>query len=338
VLLVLHRQVSRSNNDTHVDMRKLYLRNYAHHRPNVCNYATRRNDRILPVPGPTRAATRARRRLGAFLAEQRFTAGKTLVEAGAALKVSDATVSRYESGEVQIGWPTVETLLRLYSALPEHDAEAERLWEAVRDEPPPVRLPAGTPRNFRRLVNEEREARGERALAPFVVPGLAQTATYAEAVINAAHRFHGSEAAVRDVVSTRIRRQKRLEGHEPLRLHAVIDESVIIRPVGGPQVMREQLAHLLTLSRLPHVTVQIVRFAVGAYGTMQGATTILDYPEPGEVPGVYLEYPAGGAWVDDAGDVSRFTAMFEDVSELALSATETSDLIQQRMRSLDDEE
>lgn len=319
-------------------MRNLYLRNYAYHNRDVCNCTTSRDDRILHVPGPTRASTRARRRLGAFLAQRRLAAGKTLVEAGAALKVTDATASRYESGEVQIGWPTVETLLRLYSVPAEDYPEAERLWEAVRDEPPPVRLPAGTPRNFRRLVNEEREALGARALAPYVVPGLAQTARYAEALITAAHRFHRSDAAVRDVVSTRIRRQNRLEGQDPLYLHAVIDESVIIRPVGGKEVMREQLAHLLSLATRPHVTLQIVRFAVGAYGTMQGAATILDYPEPGEVPGVYLEYPAGGAWVDDAEDVSRFTAMFDDVSQLAMSPADTSDLIQQRMRALDDEE
>jgi hypothetical protein len=67
---------------------------------------------------------------------------------------------------------------------------------------------------------------------------------------------------------------------------------------------------------------------------MSGSCTIVGYPEPDETPGVYLEYPASDAWVDDAEDVSRFTTMFDDVSAQALSPAETSQLIRRRMRAL----
>jgi hypothetical protein len=280
--------------------------------------------------------TRCKKRLGAFLLNTRERAGKTAIEAAAELKQdTPSTVNRYEAGEVLANWGTVRTLLDFYGANTEEFDQASRLWEDARVEPRSVRLPSGAPRAYRKLVNaEQREAVRERELAPSVVPGLLQTQRYAQALLESGHRFHRLTTRPQDVLAARMRRQKPLEGEDPLAVHALIDEAAIRRLVGGADVMREQLAQLLVVAEKPNITLQVVPFAAGAYGTMNGSCIILDYPEPDDPPGVYLEYPAGGAWVEDLDDVNRFTTMFDDVAQLALSPADTTDLIHDQLRAL----
>lgn len=277
------------------------------------------------------APTRAKRRLGKYLVELRTAVHATTVEAAEVLRSTDSTVSRYESGHVLPVWATVRALVDFYGGGTDEVLRAQALWDDARDEAPPVRLPAGTPRSFRRLVTAEREATRIQEISPSVVPGLLQTEDYVQA-LNAPLHYSGLEARVDDVVSVRLRRQERLsEADDPLGLHVVLDEAVIRRVVGGPDVMRRQLHHLLAQMERPNVTVQVVPFSTGAYGTMTGACTIVHYPEPDE-PSVYLEYPAGGTWVENREDVDRFIAMHGEVSKVALSHEQSADMIKERMR------
>ncbi|MGQ0838892.1 helix-turn-helix domain-containing protein [Actinokineospora sp.] len=279
--------------------------------------------------------TRAKKRLGQFLGELRNHAGKTLLDAARELKTSDSTVSRYESGDVLPVWSSVKALIDYYKADDEARLAAVRLWETADDEPAPVRLPLGTSRAFRRFVNAEREGTTERIIAPVVVPGLLQTERYVRAINANIPRYHNPDARIEGHVTSRLNRQRQLEGPDALVLHAVIDEAVIRREVGGRDVMHEQLARLLVLGARPNITVQVLLFGAGVYGTMSGPCMIIDFPEPDDLAGVYLEYPAGGAWVENDDDVRRFTTMFEDASAAALSPGDTADLIRQKMRAFE---
>jgi transcriptional regulator with XRE-family HTH domain len=274
-------------------------------------------------------ATRLRKRLGSFLRELRQRAKKSPDEAALYLKVERPTVTRYETGELLPGWPTVHMLLSFYGATAEDLDRAARLYEDAKDELRSVRLTAGASKAFRKLVNAEREAVRERRLAPLVVPGLLQTKRYAQALIEAGHALHNPDMRPDSVIATRMERQKPLEGPDPMVLHALIDEAVIHREIGGPEILGEQLDHLLELAKRPNITLQVIPYTAGGYGTMNGSFIIVDYPESGITPGVYLEYPAGGAWVDNEHDVHRFTPTFGEVSALALSPADTTDLIQQ---------
>jgi hypothetical protein len=250
-------------------------------------------------------------------------------EAADHLKARRPTVSRYETGEVLPVWSTVHMLLTFYRATEEDLAQAARLFDDAKDEPRSVRLTAGASKAFRKLVNAEREAVRERRLAPFVIPGLLQTKRYAQALIEAGSALHDPEMRLDSAVATRMERQEPLEGPDPMLLHALIDEAAIRREIGGTTVLREQLDHLLVVADRPNITLQVIPYTAGGYGTMNGSFVIVDYPEPDAVPGVYLEYPAGGAWVDNEADVKRFTTTFDQVAARALSPADTTDLIHQ---------
>ncbi len=171
-------------------------------------------------------------------------------------------------------------------------------------------------------------------MCPFVVHGLLQTERYARALMDAAHRFRPPGASVDAAITARLARQQRLTEQEPLKLHVILDESVIMRVTGGAEVMREQLEHLLVMAERETITVQVVPYVVGAYGTMAGDCTIVTYPEPADSPNVYLEYTAGGNWVEDQEDVEKFLGFFRDTAEAALSPEETVRLINDRIGTL----
>lgn len=279
--------------------------------------------------------TRAKIRLGRFLADLRNRVGISRASAAQEIKTNDSTVGRYEAGHVLPVWGTVLTLLRLYEASAKERKVASDLWDNANDEPPSIRLPTGTPKAFRRLVNAEREAPSERRIELSIIPGLLQTEAYARALMDAGRALHRPDTKVDNLVATRIARQQRLVGADPLNLHVLIDESAILREVGGPDVMREQLAYLLVVAARPNIKLQVVPLRAGAYGLMNGSCVIVDYPQVAETPAVFLEYPAGGAWVDNAEDVERFTTMFDEVAKLAVTPAKSTDLIHKRIKALE---
>jgi hypothetical protein len=99
--------------------------------------------------------------------------------------------------------------------------------------------------------------------------------------------------------------------------------------------MVEQLNHLLDMGERDNVTIQIVPFDVGSYGTMEGAFMILGYPGDDDLPAVYLEYVGGGAWVENESDVGRFSAMFDEVARQALTSKDSAALIAGEVRDLE---
>ncbi|OEV32004.1 hypothetical protein AN219_01555, partial [Streptomyces nanshensis] len=107
-------------------------------------------------------------------------------------------------------------------------------------------------------IGLETDAASLRVYEPQVVPGLLQTRPYAEAVVAGALPEAGA-ADIERRVQVRMRRQERIrEDRTPLRLWAVLDESVLRREVGGRHTMAEQLEYLNEMSQQPHVTLQVM--------------------------------------------------------------------------------
>jgi len=242
-------------------------------------------------------------------------------------------MSRYETGQIRPSWAALQALLGLYRATDEQRTEAAQLWEDSGEPGARVVTPAGSSKAFRAYLRGEAEAATERVVTSIAIPGLLQTQAYARALNASGRQFHASERTER-YVSARMSRQARLTGPSPLRLHAVIDEATIHRVVGDPSVMIEQLNHLVEMGQHDNVTIQVIPYRNGAYGTMSGAFMIIGYAGD-DLPAVYLEHAAGGVWVENEADVERFGAMFEEIANGALTREESEALIADEVRDLE---
>jgi len=129
----------------------------------------------------------------------------------------------------------------------------EKMEERLRDLP--------FPPSYRPFVPHERSARVLRLFEVTLIPGLFQTPEYARAMLAARPHVTGDE--VEDLLSARLTRPEILDGEDAPLIYAVLDEAVLHRQVGGPEVMREQLEHLVALSRRPAITIQVSHLAWG---------------------------------------------------------------------------
>lgn len=105
-----------------------------------------------------------------------------------------------------------------------------------------------------------------------LAPGLLQTAEYAQAVFRGSPPLR-ADAELDRVVQVRLRRQRRLVENPPLELVAVVDETVLRRPIGEVQVMQEQLRHLERQAALPSVCFQVLPASAGAHEGLNGEQT-----------------------------------------------------------------
>ncbi|MEV0906073.1 helix-turn-helix domain-containing protein [Streptomyces hokutonensis] len=275
----------------------------------------------MPV-GPT---TR-RRQLGADLRRLREAKALTLEEAGARVGISKATLSRYETKEGTVKWPAVDALCREYGA-----SDAERLalvelakgakiqgwWRSLAD---PI------PESMNLMLTLEDEVVREDHYACMYVPGLLQTRAYAEAV-HRASEVQCPEREVQHMVDIRMKRQELLDRDEPPRIWCVIDEAALRRQVGGREVMREQLRHLLALAERPHVTIQVLPFSKGAHAAAVGSFAILRGPTP-DLDVVYVDLLSGGLFMEKPQELGRYRLAFEYLSAQALDLESSTDIVQ----------
>ncbi|XVS64764.1 DUF5753 domain-containing protein [Actinosynnema sp. CA-299493] len=124
----------------------------------------------------------------------------------------------------------------------------------------------------------------------------------------------------------RSERQKLLAGERPLEFHAVVDESALRRLVGGVEVMRGQLDHLVAAAGLPNVTIQVLPHSRGAYEAQAGGLHLLEFAESDEPLTAYVEALTGLAPVEDE-DAEVLSAVWDDAARLALTAEESVSLI-----------
>lgn len=276
--------------------------------------------------------TRRKRKLGQFLNALRKRAGKTEVDYHALTRKTQSTLSRMENGYISPSWTELSALLALYGATEAERREAEALWEdAKQDSTRLVHAAVYTP-EARTYARQEADATEVRTIEMSVIPGLLQTSAYAAAIRVVGERLVNSSASPEQVTAALASRQRRLSS---LRLHAVIDEAALHRVVGGPAVMREQLSHLLDMGKRDNITIQVIAFGAGAYGTMSGGGATALRFDDSEPSVVYLEYAGGGKWLDNRADVQKFLQYFEEmVNEVALSPKESAALIRERATAL----
>jgi len=169
---------------------------------------------------------------------------------------------------------------------------------------------------FRPFEPYEQTARSLRTFEHSLVPGLLQTEDYARSVLQT--KPNSTPDEIDGLVAGRLTRQSVLERDDPPAplLWALVDEGVLTRPVADPPVMRDQIKHLLHMTEMPNVTIQVVPYSARGHSGLLGAFVIADQDDS---PGiVFIEDVLGGRVAEEPDVVAEVTLRFDSLRSDAL--------------------
>ena len=276
------------------------------------------------MPSEPRPTLRAQW-LAQSLRELRDANGMTLARAADFLQRNASTVSRFESGEYPIRRPDLMALLDLYGVSDRRKRDGLlRLSEEVWQKGWWDGYEPDVERQFVDYIWLESRATAIRSFDCLVLPGLLQTREYAEAVITAAD-WEAEPAQIARWVQLRMDRQAVLHREAPPRFTAITDEFALSREIGGPDVLRGQLDHLLVTAKLPHVDLRVLPASLGAHASPGGGFLVFTTAEPDLDVG-YAETLGGAVYVEPP-DSERFVRVYDRLLDSALGPVESAELI-----------
>lgn len=264
------------------------------------------------------------RQVSTRLRELRKEAKLTCADVARALGVSITKISRMETGERGLYVDDVSAMLGLYRVPARARLE---ILDQVRNGADPdwwQTKPSDLPTEWRDLMALEKDATGIANFEPLVVPGLLQTDEYATAMICG---INGelSEHEVTKMVATRMGRQPLLSKRDAPTLHAIVDEMVLRRPIGGRGVMHRQLQHLLSCAQRPNITIQVVPVIAGATAVLEGPLVLLNLIDGRSV--VHLETRRAGGFLSEESHVKAIRLVWRRLCAVALAPNESARLI-----------
>ena len=274
-----------------------------------------------------RSPTVRRRELGALLRKLRTEKGLTVEQAAEQLMFSMSKLSRMETGHGVATRRDIRDLCALYEVT--EDAERERMLKLAAEGKQQAWWQSYD-LGYATYVGLEAEAVSISAFQSSVVHGLLHTAEYARAGHHGAMPLLGPDQ-IELQIEAKLTRQRILTRDNPPRFSVVLDEAALHRVVGGRQVMTAQLAKVLEVSMLPHVTVQVLPYEVGAHPAMESNFTILKLPAP--TPGVvFVEGLIGSTYLERDDDLARYQEIFQRLQSIALGSQGSIALIGQFLR------
>ncbi len=245
------------------------------------------------------------RPIAAALRARRTSAGLNIVDVAKATGMDASKITRVEKMNAGIYRDQFETLLDLYNVTgPDrdemlndfHQAE-ERAWLRLRSD-------RTLPENWQAWTELEADATSASNYEASIIPGLLQTAEYARSAIQgAAPNLSNSE--VDRLVASRMARQIRLSQARPLKLHAIIDESVLMKPFGDADAHARQLRHLIESASHPNVVIQILPIKTGPHPAIYGPFVILEYADKTRM--VHIELASLTLFLDEDNHIAIYT-------------------------------
>ena len=257
-----------------------------------------------------------RRELGFLLRQLRHDRGLSVEDVTTRLLISPTKLSRLETGRTGASPRDIRDLCDLYQVA--DPAERQRLvtlagqgkqrgwWQEYA-------LPYGT------YVGLEADATSISEYDSDLVPGLLQVEGYARAIVQAADDPPLDDATVEQRLEARIKRQVLLTKDDAPSFRCILDEGALRRPVGGPAVMRAQLARIIELARLPRVTFQLIPLDVGAHPGLGNTFIVLEFEKSTVNDVVFVEGLAGDIYLEGAPDLERYRRLFSRLHSIALS-------------------
>ncbi|GII80900.1 transcriptional regulator [Sphaerisporangium rufum] len=246
-------------------------------------------------------------RFGFELRRFRQEARMTQADLGREVGYTGAAIGALERG---LRLPKDKHLVEQCDAALTANGDLLQIWEECRSD--------GNQRWFFPWLDVEQQARTLRTWQPNLIPGLLQTADYARVVIE---RPGMSAAEIEKAVKARLDRQSIFARDRPPMMWAVLDEVVLQRPVGGADVMKDQLKQLLTMAEHPCITVQIVPLSAACTAGLLGGFVLAQMRDGREV--VYLDSAGKGQVTAQTKEVRDIQLLYEAIKANALPQNES---------------
>ena len=267
-----------------------------------------------------------RRRLAAELRRLRADAGLSIEDVAGKLKWPGSKVSRIENRQVGVSPRDLRKLLDLYDI--EDQPYRDELLELGRraTERGWWQSYSGVvvPRLYADLIGLEAEAATIRSYEPELIPGLLQTADYARAVIRAG-RPADTSGEIDRRVEVRLERQEVLMRTDPPppKVNIVLNEGVLARRVGGPEVMRALIEHLMRERDRANITVQILPFSAGEHPAMLGPFYMLTFIDPADTGVVNVEDVTGAHVLERPEEIRAYEEVWDAIQAKAVSPADS---------------
>jgi transcriptional regulator with XRE-family HTH domain len=259
------------------------------------------------------------RRLARALRHLREEAGLTIEEIAEKLEMSASTVSRMETAQVGVRPRDLKFLLDMYEV---SEAERDQLLQIARE-----RRQQRWWREYADLpsilfAGLEEDASAIWQYSTQLIPGLLQTEAYARAVLQAI-RLDAKPGDVERRLELRVHRQELLTSEHAPEYWVVLDEAVVLRQVGGPAVMADQLGELIEAARRPNVTLQVLPFTSGEHAGMDGEFTVFHYLESADPDVVYIENTGSDLYLEAPEVTRRYSKIFDHLRAAAQNPAES---------------
>lgn len=269
-------------------------------------------------PAPIR-----RRKLAIRLTKLRQAASKTQAEVAEWTGLSQSTISKIENAGQEIEVKHVRLLSQCYGIdAPELD-QLLRVAAQSNDRGALVEHSDTVPDFAREYFDLEGVAQDIRVHEPGWIFGLFQRPDYIRAV-RLSFKPDATEEELQRSIALRMARQELLYGEAPPNLHVILDESVLRRQIGSRVVMGAQLEHLIEVSHLPSVRLQVIPLVAGAHRAIGNGFTILRFDDDKVV---YTENLRSATYLEKPSDVAHFESVFEEVGRVALGVDNTRALL-----------
>lgn len=247
------------------------------------------------------------------------------------LETNHVKVQRYETGEAVLSPELVAVYL---TSLGASAAVRERLVDMARDADQPDWLATGTPgqrKELTTLIEFERSASRITDVATGVMPGLLQTSDYARAIMK---MLPTDEREQR--VLMRAGRRELFSLKDAPHFVSVIGESVLHDPLGGWEVMVNQLHHVLRMAELPNVELRVLRHGSSEWHPAHMGSFIL-FEFPKATPIVHMEQYHSSVSLHSPGTAKAYQGAVTNLHQVTMSHDASVEFITSRAEELEDQ-
>ncbi|NYI07846.1 helix-turn-helix domain-containing protein [Allostreptomyces psammosilenae] len=264
------------------------------------------------------------RRLGTELRRLRESKGLTTMDAARELQCGQPKISKIETGHRGIRPLDLTHLMDLYGVTdPQHRENLRRLAKQIHQRDWWMEHGPLLNDHLKDYLVLETDAGFIRSFACQVMPGLLQTEDYMRAIFTE----HQSPEKTELLVDMRLQRQKILDGPEPTRYWAVIDEAILIRPLVKPTIRAKQLRHVLDMADRPNVNVQVYPLTAAAPPDTYPSYTILTMRESAGIDYVWVEHLTGSMALEQEQFVEPYRRAWENHTSSALPRRDSLDYL-----------